>query len=72
MKKKIFHGIVSDVVWEPKETGNIIFEEKKKQTWLCFRAKRQKKTGKRHFSQKFAYFCNFGGKNKSNEKKKHF
>ena len=59
------------MVWEPKETGNFIFEEKKNKLGLVF-SKTTKKMGKRHFSQKFAYFCNFGGKNKSNEKKKHF
>ena len=59
------------MVWEPKETGNFIFEEKKNKLGFILE-QNGKKTGKQHFSQKFAYFCNFGGKNKSNEKKKHF
>ena len=46
--------------------------EEKKTNLASFQRKTAKKPGKQHFSQKFAYFCNFGGKNKSNEKKKHF
>ena len=60
------------MVWEPKETGNFIFEEKKNKLGFILEQNGKKKTGKWHFSQKFAYFCNFEGKNKSNEKKKHF
>ena len=43
-------------------------KRKKNKIGFILRQKQQKTT----FFQKFAYFRNFEGKNKSNEKKKHF
>ena len=69
MKKNFFHGIALDMVWEPKETGNFIFEEKKKQTWLCLRAKRQKKRENGIFLKNLHIFVILGAKTKVMKRK---